>query len=261
MQISQYNIHLPQLHAASLRIVQVSDVHFSIHTSHEKNMAVIQRISAHLQALRPDVIAVTGDLLSRNPDEKSIADAAECAKLLCGNAKVFYTFGNHETDCTDDVQQRIMENMKRTGVEMLCNRTATYRNVDFAGYVLPQTCYKNERGGYFGLAKCRCDEIEQSLGKRSQRPTILLAHNPMGLPAYAQWGADVVLSGHVHGGIVRIPILGGILSPERKFFPKYTKGRYEMGDTVMLVSAGIGKLRIGNPPELVCIDLTGEMEK
>lgn len=261
MQISKFTIHLPQLHAASLRIVQVSDVHFSVHTSHEKNAAVIRHISEKLQELRPDVIAVTGDLVSRNPDEKSIADAAECARLLCRNAKVFYTFGNHETDCPAAMQQRITETMEQAGAVVLNNRIVPYQDVDFAGYLLPQTCYKNERGGYFGLAKCRCDEIEQAIGMRSQRPTILLAHNPMGLPAYAQWGADLVLSGHVHGGIVRMPILGGILSPERKFFPKYTKGRYEMGNTSMLVSAGIGKLRIGNPPELVCADLTGGMKK
>ena len=97
--------------------------------------------------------------------------------------------------------------------------------------------------------------IASCLGNCPAHPCILLAHSPIGFEAYAEWGADFVLSGHVHGGIVRIPVIGGILSPERRFLPKYTKGIYHFNSSVMNVSAGIGKFRVNNPSEFVCIDI------
>ena len=78
---------------------------------------------------------------------------------------------------------------------------------------------------------------------------------PLLLDSYAGWGADLVLCGHVHGGLVRLPFLGGVLSPERKFFPKYDKGLYEKDGTKMYVSGGIGKPRLCNPPEINLIHL------
>ena len=79
---------------------------------------------------------------------------------------------------------------------------------------------------------------------------MLLAHNPLFAEAYSQWGADMTFSGHVHGGAVRI-FGKGVLSPERKFFPKYTKGVYTVGNMKLLVTSGIGKLRLFNPAEMV----------
>ncbi|MCR5539142.1 MAG: metallophosphoesterase [Lachnospiraceae bacterium] len=88
---------------------------------------------------------------------------------------------------------------------------------------------------------------------------LLLAHHPNYLPAYAEWGADCVLSGHIHGGAVRVPGFGGLLSPNFTFFPRYTKGRYVEGACDMIVSAGLGvhsfKLRLNNPPDLVILKL------
>jgi predicted MPP superfamily phosphohydrolase len=88
---------------------------------------------------------------------------------------------------------------------------------------------------------------------------ILLAHSPNYIDAYSKWGADLVLSGHNHGGIARIPGICGVLSTEAVIFPKYTKGYYSDGDTKLLVSAGIGghtiKARFFNPPEILIITL------
>ena len=83
---------------------------------------------------------------------------------------------------------------------------------------------------------------------------LLLAHNPFFGEAYSQWGADYTFSGHVHGGIIRLFGVG-LLSPERKFFPKKTKGVYDYGGKKLLVSAGLGKFRLFNPPEIVIYDL------
>lgn len=89
---------------------------------------------------------------------------------------------------------------------------------------------------------------------------ILLAHNPLFIEQYSEWGADLVLSGHIHGGIVRIPIANvGIASPEGGYFPKYDAGKFKVDDTIMIVNRGLGtasiNLRIFNKPEISVIVL------
>jgi hypothetical protein len=88
---------------------------------------------------------------------------------------------------------------------------------------------------------------------------ILLAHSPNYFPTYAKWGADLTLSGHNHGGMARIPFVGGVLSTQAELFPKYTKGLYKESGRKMIVSAGMGshtiKVRFFNPPEIVMVTL------
>ena len=98
--------------------------------------------------------------------------------------------------------------------------------------------------------------LEKKLGRPDRsRFNILIAHNPSYFPAYAEFGADLVLSGHVHGGIARIPFLGGVISPALRLFPKYDGGRYREGESVMILGRGLGThtipVRFLNPGELV----------
>ena len=97
-----------------------------------------------------------------------------------------------------------------------------------------------------------------------QRPekevfSLLIAHNPMDFPVYAAWGADLVVSGHLHGGCVRLPLLGGVVSPQLRLFPKYDRGEFALGKSRMVVGAGLGEhgigIRLGNPRELPVIKL------
>ena len=94
---------------------------------------------------------------------------------------------------------------------------------------------------------------------RADACQILIAHNPLYFEEYAAWGADVVVSGHVHGGIMRLPLLGGVLSPNLSLFPKYDGGRFELGKSSLLLSRGLGThtvpLRIFNPGELVVVEI------
>ena len=105
-------------------------------------------------------------------------------------------------------------------------------------------------------------DMEKLIGRPDRSEfTILLAHYPRYFPAYAKWGADLTLSGHMHGGIVRLPLIGGLVGPEPCVFPKYDHGDYKIGDRHMLVSAGLGthtiNVRINNPAELVILDFGG----
>ena len=100
----------------------------------------------------------------------------------------------------------------------------------------------------------KLDEVDKN------KFNILLAHNPLFIEEYSDWGADLVLSGHMHGGIIRIPIIGvGIASPEGNYFPKYDAGEFKVGNTTMIVNRGIGAssggLRVFNKPEISVITL------
>ena len=88
---------------------------------------------------------------------------------------------------------------------------------------------------------------------------LLIAHNPVYFDAYADWGADLVVSGHVHGGIMRLPFLGGVLSPSLTLFPKYDGGMFREHGSTMILSRGLSShtipIRIFNPGELIVIEL------
>ena len=88
---------------------------------------------------------------------------------------------------------------------------------------------------------------------------ILLSHNPLYFETYEKWGADLIFSGHIHGGLINIPFIGGLLSPERKLFPKYSGGDYNINDSKMIVSRGLGystiNLRVFNNPEICVVEL------
>ena len=122
------------------------------------------------------------------------------------------------------------------------------------GYELPIEYYKRGR-----KAELLEMQITETLGTPDENSfNLLLAHNPIYFPTYAAWGADLTLSGHLHGGIVRLPFVGGVISPQIRLFPKYTHGMYTENGRKLITSAGLGShtinLRINNPPELVVID-------
>ena len=90
---------------------------------------------------------------------------------------------------------------------------------------------------------------------------LLLAHNPEYLTAYAGWGANLVLSGHIHGGIMILPFLGGVIAPSYELFPKFDFGKFTEKNCEMVLSRGLGthtiNIRIFNKPEISVITLKG----
>lgn len=254
--------------AKPFRLLHISDVHFSARTGHEKNQCVTDEILEQAQAVHcpipeePDIstplqaICITGDLISRKYTQDALDDAVSLLQRLrelLPDTAILYSLGNHEMDLPPDALSAFLTRVRGTGVTVLDNSQTQIDGICFAGLTLPQTVYKNPNGGYLGLAPITGGMVKTCLGA-PQPPCILLAHTPLGFAAYAEWGAKLVLSGHVHGGIVRVGNTG-LLSPERRFLPRYTKGFFLENGCAMNVSAGIGKLRIHNPAELICIDI------
>ena len=150
------------------------------------------------------------------------------------------------------------------GVHILRNNMEQIKigedHINIYGTQLPQRFYRNEDFSHHDLPQITKDELTKLLGEPDKSEcNFLLSHTPLAFRAYADWGADVTFSGHCHGGVIRLPFIGGILSPERKFFPRYTKGIYkldaEQGLAKLAVTAGLGKFRLNNPSEIMICTL------
>ena len=131
--------------------------------------------------------------------------------------------------------------------------------INLYGLTVPYSCYKylfDDKE----ITTIDSKFLEQKLGDLNKNEfNILLAHTPFYFDEYEKWGADLTLCGHVHGGIVRLPLVGGLLSPDRKFFPKYDLGEYIKNKSTMIVSKGLGGskvlIRVNCKPEIVNIKL------
>ena len=105
------------------------------------------------------------------------------------------------------------------------------------------------------------DEYYQSISLDKTNFNIMLCHAHKYFYSFANMGFDLVLSGHVHGGIIRLPLIGGLLSPDRTFFPKYDKEIHKINSSCMNVSAGLGDSiikRVFNPSEINALLIKNE---
>lgn len=233
------------------RVVQLSDIHKK---SYPRNW---EQLVEKVRAQSPNIIFITGDLVSRTETEFGYKGVLiEKLREIC---PVYLSRGNHELDLSQENMDRLRDVVESSGGVFLENESVEICvngvPVTLYGADLKRSVYRNAAGGFSGLSSYSGEELEKDLGKSSGSPCLLLAHDPFFINAYAEWGADVTFSGHVHGGIINTPF-GGLLSPERKFFPKYTKGIYEEKGRKMLVSTGIGKLRLFNPGEVVSAEIS-----
>jgi len=241
LRVQEYRVPL----AGLPRTAVIADLHKRRFGRH--NCRLIQTVAAQ----HPELIVITGDLVSR-----TVSDLTETAHLMHALrqiAPVLAVTGNHEADLPPTLFLQFRQTAQDCGITLLENETVRIGAWQFAGLHLSPDYYRG--GGMFGFKGkriCTANTLTRHLGKCSPH-TVLLAHNPLSFPAYAEWGAALTLSGHVHGGAVRLPYVGGLLSPERTFFPRYDKGMFRIGTHRMIVSGGLGKLRLFNPPEILII--------
>lgn len=222
-----------------------------------------------IKACRPDYICIAGDMVIGKPNDCH----SETITMICDLAEqypVYYADGNHERKLLQAKQGQqtyweIKERLLQSGVFYLTNETISIeRNgaqVQVSGLTYPPVFFRKIKKPHPSL-----QAVEQYIGlANSNQFQILLAHHPMYFEQYVRWGADIVFSGHLHGGMIRIPKLGGLISPQYEWFPKYDAGMFQKQRTTMIVSRGLGwhtlPVRIGNPPELVCVQLNRSKER
>lgn len=215
-----------------------------------------------IDAANPDVLLVGGDMIVASPGKTNL-HAKKFMAILAEKYPIYYGMGNHEyrsdiyPEKYGDMYLEYTKPLKNQGVVFLRNETVSLEDlhVKVRGIEIDRCYYKR-----FRVYPMEDTYPEELLGKKTDDfYEIMLAHNPDYFKKYAAYGSDLVLSGHVHGGIIRLPFVGGIASPAVRFFPKYNGGLYKSGNTSMIVSCGLGThtlpLRIFNPAELIIIQI------
>lgn len=238
-------------------LCQVSDVH---------NEARGEGNAALLRALReaaPDLICITGDFLdSRRTD---LDFALELAGQLAEIAPAVYVTGNHEARRMD--LSALEAGLAARGVQVLRDdwtplarggEEIALLGLDDPGFAAGEDWTLSE-----GLDQTQA-RLSALLAQAGDRFSLVLSHRPELLPAYADAGADLVLSGHAHGGQVRLPGIGGLFAPGQGILPRLTSGVHARGETRLVVSRGLGNsafpLRVFNPPEIVTVTLRADAE-
>lgn len=241
--------------AKELTFVLIADLHGSWYGPEQR------RLTEVIRAQKPDLILCAGDLVTRGEPEQA---AVTLLEGLTGIAPVFCSNGNHESSMRKaDTGERIWlqyeDRLNRLGVHVLNNEEEhiTLKGLPLliAGLEIEASHYKR-----IGAPRITAEEVKRLLNQPSKKEySLLIAHNPMGFPAYADWGADLVVAGHLHGGYIRLPCVGGVISPQLRLFPKYDQGVFTHGMHYMAVSAGLGEhgpvFRFRNPRELVVLHL------
>lgn len=274
--ITRYEIKSSRLSGLrrETKILFLSDLHNRIYGHDNQDL---------MQAVRdenPDLILIGGDMLV-GKENVSFSTALNFVRQLPSVCRVFYVNGNHEgrmkesPDIYNGAYEEYRYFLKEAGVIFLeneiCDITLNGQELSVCGLELPGCTYRK-----FHKSDINAGVIEKFLGvssvknrlkadsdlKKNSCFTILLAHNPAYMNAYLDWGADLILSGHLHGGLIRIPGLGGIITPQGFLFPKYSGEMTREGGQTVIVSRGLGShtlnIRLFNTPELISITLVPE---
>ncbi len=239
------------------KIVQLSDFHSQGYRNTTED--IINKV----KDINPDIIVMTGDMVSW--DIEDIEEVKILIKSLAELYPIYYIDGNHEhlaEILRPGKYVAFMEFMKELGVTTIKNDYIEIykgdKSINLYGINLP---LDGATGLYVNRFQLEENYVEKTLPEADKEKfNILLAHTPTFIKQYSQWGADIVLAGHMHGGIVRIPFTNiGLLSPGRTIFPRYAAGKFKVNDTTMIVNRGIGtssfKLRLFNNPEITVLTL------
>lgn len=222
------------------RIVQISDLHNAEFGKENK------KLLETIRSCSPDIIIITGDLVDSNHTnvERAVAFVKEAVKI----APVYYVTGNHEYWLDPSENEQMMQGILAAGAYDLDDEAARIEKGDSSFLLV-------------GLDDQHLSDetLKNLLQEQKNELSIVLAHEPQYLQNYANAEADLVLTGHAHGGQIRLPFVGGIVAPDQGFLPEYTSGQYNSADTEMIVSRGLGNsiipVRLFNYPEVVCVEL------
>ena len=236
------------------RMVLISDLHdHSFGSGNEKLLEKIQDQS-------PDLIIVDGDMI--NGDSENDDVAVELVRSLVKIAPIYYSLGNHEYYYMEDGNDDLQDDLEEAGAVVL-----NYQIVDIEvnGNAI-------RLGGLYEYGFDTSMQSEEENQKavsyleeyvETDRYLVMCAHRPESFYPWDmadQWGIDLVLSGHLHGGQVIIPGVGGLYNSLDGFFPKFDYGQYKLGDSDMVITRGLGSNpkmlpRFNNPPEIAVVEV------
>lgn len=227
-----------------LRIVELADLHGRVFGRGSR------RLLAAVRRAEPDLICIDGDLFDEHTD---LAMLPPLLRGLCAIAPVYYVTGNHEWRVPG--LRGILAQMRACGVTVLQDDWRVLRRGEDALIVAgtDDPCGPAERKTPAELIA----DIRAEVGEAAF--LLLLTHRNDQLPQWSALGVQAVLAGHCHGGVVRLPFVGGLFGTDRRLFPAWDAGLYRQGETALYVSRGLGytnvHFRLFNRPEVAVIVL------
>lgn len=246
LEISRYEVASQKLPESfdGFKIVQLSDLHGA--EFGEDGMELVEKV----KELEPDIIALTGDFVT---DEGDLAAVEKLAARLVKLCPVYFISGNHEFGSGLAVKVRNI--LERAGVKYLSNEYLTIsRGEDgiLLGGVEDPLAYADMLSP---------DELAQKMNDVAPDAfKILLGHRNYWMTEYPELPVDLIFCGHAHGGLIRIPGVGGLIGTDRRLFPDFDAGEYNNGRYTLIVSRGLGNSvpipRVFNRPEIVCVELS-----
>lgn len=244
------------------KYVFLSDLHDNVYGS--DNEPLIYKI----RELAPDGVFIGGDMMVCK-GKCNLTVTVSLLKKLTSFVPVYYANGNHEDRMElehhiyGDLYGKFEEELAKLGVHHIKDRSEDInRWIRVTGCGLREKYYKH----HFTVPKLPAEEISARVGRiHDGKYEIMLFHSPLFFDSCRKWGADLILCGHFHGGTIRIPFLGGVMTPQYQFFLPWCAGRFDADGKTMIVSRGLGthsiNIRLNNRPELVCVTLRGRKKR
>ncbi|NLO09084.1 MAG: metallophosphoesterase [Clostridiales bacterium] len=241
LEITNYSYQYEKLHEKfdGFKIVLISDLHGKVVGKDQ------HKLIRAIRSCNPDMIAFTGDITDGY--HKDLSPIRDLLSGLSGSYPMYAVTGNHEKDNLRNYEE-LLNCYEEYGVYFLDD---DYQTIDKEG----------EHIGIYGIAYRDRNLMKNDIkgpNKNIDNFNILLCHDPNAFSDISLYGYNLVLSGHTHGGIIRLPFIEGLLNNNRSLFPKFDGGNFSMNGSSMIVSRGIGDsvfARYYNRPELVCITL------
>lgn len=233
-------IALPRLPSEfdGFRVAELADLHGRSFGG--GNAALVGEVAAG----KPDIICLDGDII----DEKTDLSMLEpLLTALTAIAPTFYVTGNHEWRVPS--VEKILAGMEALGVRVLRNEFVLLRR----GSAVLVVAGVDDPCAPAGVTpEALVGRIRSEIGEDAC--ILMLAHRNEALADWAALGVDLVLAGHCHGGMVRLPVVGGLFGTRRQLFPRFDAGLYRQGETALYVSRGLGysgvRFRLFNRPHL-----------
>lgn len=231
-------------------IAHISDLHNA--ELGKENGKLLEKLTE----ANPDIIVITGDLIDSR--RTNISVALNFTKKAVEIAPCYFVSGNHESRISEYAY--LEAELKKQDVTVLDNKTAEIEKagekIALIGVRDPSFDFKGDFCDVDNFLKGSIEPLQ------TKTFTVVLSHRPELFDIYVNSGADLILSGHLHGGQVRLPFVGGLLSPDPSLFPEYDAGLFTENNTNMIVSRGIGNsaipIRFNNRPEIIVVTLKSQ---
>jgi len=257
LKTTEFELHFDNLPDAfdGYRIVLLADLHGAEHGGDN------ERLVRQVRDADPDIIVFSGDMIDRyqpgRPVEKQLEIAQTLVRQLVRIAPVYYVTGNHELDIRmGEAAKDLFSILEENDVNVLRNQ---YRRLSIGDDSIIIAGIDDPNGP---ADMIKPEEFINGIWER-ENPDFLVViyHRNNKLNLFSELGVDLVLSGHSHGGMVRLPFTDGLIGPQNDFFPTHTSGVYKEDNTKMIVTQGLGNhlgwTRFLNNPQVVVVELRG----